>query len=59
MNENLLHKNQFSFQINNSTEHAILQFTRDYVQNFDNGKFTLGVFIDLSKAFGTVDHKSY
>ena len=49
-------KNQFGFQINNSTEHAILQFTRDIAQNFDNGKFTLGVFIDLSKAFDTVDH---
>ena len=57
MNNNLLHENQFGFQINNSTEHAILQFTRDIVQNFDNGKFTLGVFIDLSKAFDTVNHQ--
>ena len=57
MNNNLLHENQFGFQINNSTEHAILQFTRDIAQNFDNGKFTLGVFIDLSIAFDTVDHQ--
>ena len=57
MNNNLLHEIQFGFQINNSTEHAILQFTRDIAQNFDNGKFTLGVFIDLSKAFDTVDHQ--
>ena len=57
MNNNLLHKNQFGFQINNLSEHAILQFTRDIAQNFDNGKFTLGVFIDLSKAFDTVDHQ--
>ena len=47
MNNSLLHENQFGFQINNSTEHAILQFTRDIVQNVDNDKFTLGVFIDL------------
>ena len=40
MNNKLLHENQFGFQINNSTEHAILQFTRDIAQNFDNGKFT-------------------
>ena len=57
MNNNLLHENQFGFHINNSTEHAILQFTRDIAQTFDNGKFVLGVFIDLSKAFDTVDHQ--
>ena len=55
MNNNLLHENQFGFQINNPTEHAILQFKSDIVQNFDNAKFTLGVFIGLSKAFDTVD----
>ena len=57
MNNNLLHENQFGFQINDSTEHALLQFKRDIAQNFDNGKFTLGVFIDLSKVFDTVDHQ--
>ena len=40
MNNNLLHENQFGFQINNSTEHAILQLTHDIAQNFDIGKFT-------------------
>ena len=34
-----------------------MQFTRDITQNADNGKFTLGAFIDLSKAFDTVDHQ--
>ena len=57
MNNNLPHKIQFCFQINNSNEHAILQFTRVIVQNFDDGKFILGVFIDLSKAFDTVDNR--
>ena len=32
INNNLLHKNQFAFQINNSTKHATLQFTRDIAQ---------------------------
>ena len=57
MNNNLLQEHQFGFQTNNSTEHAILQFTCDIAQNFDNGKFTLGAFIDLSKAVDTVDHQ--
>ena len=57
MNNNLLHENQFGFQINNSTENAMLQFTHDIAQNFDNDKFTLGVLIDLSKAFDTVYHQ--
>ena len=57
MNTNPLHENQFRFQINNSTEHGILQFTRDIAQNCDNAKFTLGVFINFLKAFDTVDHQ--
>ena len=56
-NNNLLHENQFGFQINNSNEHVMLQFNRNIAQNFGNGKFTLGVFIYLSKAFDTVDHQ--
>ena len=53
---NLLYNKQFGFQKNKSTEHAILQFTRDILQSFNKGECTLGVFIDLSKAFDTVDH---
>ena len=54
LNNNLLHENQFGYQINNLTEHALLQFTRDIAQTFDNGKFALSVFIGLSKVFDTV-----
>ena len=54
---NLLFSRQFGFQKNTSTEHAILQFVDDIKQSFSKGEFTLGVFIDLSKAFDTVDHE--
>ena len=57
MNNNVLYENQFGFQIDNSTEHVILQFTRNIARNFDNGKFTINVFIDLWKPFDTVDHQ--
>ena len=57
MNNNFLQQSQFGFQMNNSTEHLILQFTREIAQNIYNGKFTLVVFIDLLKAFDSVDHQ--
>ena len=53
----LLYEKQFGFQRNNSTEHAILQLTRDMTSSFEKGEYTLGVFIDLPKAFHTVDHQ--
>ena len=45
---------QFGFQVNNSTHHAILNLTDGILTSFEKGKLTLGVFIDLSKAFDTV-----
>ena len=50
-------KKQFGFQKNNSTEDAIRQLTRDITSSFEKGEYTRGVFIDLSKAFNTVDHQ--
>nr|XP_047139359.1 uncharacterized protein LOC124815161 [Hydra vulgaris] len=53
---NLLYSNQFGFKKHNSTEHAIIQFVREISKSFENSQYTLGIFIDLSKAFDTVDH---
>ena len=38
------------------TEHAILSIVEEIRKNLDNGIFTCGVFIDLEKAFDTVNH---
>ena len=47
---------QFVFQVNNSTHHEILKLTDNILTSFEKGQFTLGVFIDLSKVFDTVNH---
>ena len=38
-------------------EHVIIQLIDQINNNFENNEFTIGVFIDLSKAFDTVDHR--
>ena len=47
---------QFGFQVNNSTHQAILNLTNGILTSFEEGQFTLGIFIDLSKALDTVNH---
>ena len=52
----LLYNKQFGFQKGHFTDHATLQL--DHIHDmFNKNIYTLGVFIDLSKAFDTVYHK--
>ena len=53
---NLLFETQFGFRKQHSTSHAILSIIDDIKENLDNKTFTCGVFIDLEKAFDTVNH---
>ena len=52
-----MYSKQFGFQKKLSTDYAILELADTLLSSFEKGHFTLGVFIDLSKAFDTVNHK--
>ena len=56
-NKNILFKNQFGFRSNHSTIEAILSITDKIQHMIENKKYSCGIFLDLSKAFDTVDHK--
>ena len=52
----LLSKNQFGFRTKSSTQHAVTKLLDPIRQNMDKGLMTGAVFVDLRKAFDTVDH---
>ena len=53
---NLLSNHQFCFRSNQNTESAVTLFTDHIRKNMNDGKLTGSIFIDLSKAFGTLSH---
>ena len=52
----VLYSKQFGFQTGLSTEHGIVKLVDQIYKSFEKDHYTLGVFIDLSKASDTVDH---
>ena len=48
---------QFGFKENHSIDHALLSLTEAVRNTLDNKRFGCGIFIDIQKAFDTVDHK--
>ena len=53
---NILYKKQFGFQKQHLTDHAIVYLVNEILKSFENNCYTLGVFIDLTKALDMVDH---
>ena len=53
----ILSKHQYGFRKNRSTELAIIELVDKITKGIDQGKYTLGIFLDLSKAFDTIHHR--
>ena len=53
---NILSPNQFGFQPGKSTLHPLIHMLNYIAEAFNQNKFVVGVFLDLSKAFDLVSH---
>ena len=54
---NILFKSQYGFRRMHCTSHAIMDFLKTTEHSLENDNFALGIFLDLSKAFDTLDHE--
>ena len=54
---NIFYSLQFGFQENRSIDHALISMTESIRNTLDCKKFGCGIFIDLQKAFDTVNHQ--
>ena len=53
----ILYEYQFGFRKNYSTVQAVMEVIDNIYQHCDNNEITMGIFIDLQKAFDTVNHQ--
>ena len=52
----ILHGKQFEFWVHHSTNFASVKLVHSIFDSFNERKHTIGIFVNLSKAFDTVDH---
>ena len=55
---NILYSKQFRFRNNHSTALALIDLLNNISSAIDRNETTLGIFLDLSKAFDTINHET-
>ena len=52
-----IYSRQFGFRKAHSTVNTLINIVENIRESLDKGEFACGVFVDLQKAFDTVDHE--
>ena len=52
----LISESQYGFKINRSTSLALIDSIEEIPNSLDQKKYTVGILIDLTKAFDTINH---
>ena len=56
-NESVISTSQFGFQKKKGAQDALIKFVNNAFSSLNSSKMIIGIFIDFSKAFDTIDHK--
>ena len=52
----MLRPSQYGFQSSMSTLHALIELVEKITTYLDTNKSVIGIFVDLNKAFDTINH---
>ena len=56
-NNNIVYNLEYGFRQQYRTSHTLINITENIRKDLDGGKIGCGVFVNLQKAFDTVDHQ--